>query len=191
MNPRRGRGSQRLTGRQDPCGGAGMTGLGRGLWLACVLGPGGRSLWSSWEDVRTKGHVGVTLAFAKARRGLDLSQFPPTPAASLASPARCEIFSGTDAGPLGTVPRPTGLLPSQANGCFHQLLLLGKTAFGQMFHHWEIRTAKPEDGAWGLPTAPSHPHSESSSPCKPKSFLLIKDESHFYFNNTDISLKSG
>lgn len=100
-----------------------------------------------------KGACGRDVSFCQSQNRSQLVTLTTNTAAFLAWPARCKSFSDTDAGPLGTVPRPTGLLPSQANGCFHELLLLGKTAFDQMFYRWESLTAEPEDGTWSLPAS--------------------------------------
>lgn len=113
---------------------------------------GGRRFGEQRGGCQNKGASGRDVSFGQNQNGSQLVTFTTNSAASLASSARCKSFPDADAGPLGTVPGPTGLLPSQVNGCFHELLLLDKTVFDQMFHGWKILTAEPEGGAQSLPT---------------------------------------
>jgi len=78
VNPGQGQGSHWLTGRWDSWGAQAWPALEEGSGWRAVRGPGGRPLRSSWEGFRTKGHVGVTSASAKAGIGLSLSHLPPT-----------------------------------------------------------------------------------------------------------------
>lgn len=88
--------------------------------------------------------------------GPRLSQVDDYAVVSLASPVKCKSISEIEKQPLGTVPRPTGQLPSWTNGCFRETLF-DKSAFDQMFRSREIFSAKSEDGAEGWLSASARP----------------------------------
>lgn len=190
VSPRQAQESHSQTRRWDSCRGAGRAGLGRRLWVAGGSG-------SSGEGVGTKGHVGATSALAKTRMGLSLSHLPPTQQPPWHRLQDARAFRTQTQGPLALSLDPQACCRHRQTGVSMNFYYLARQSL--------IRCSTA--GRFLLPSqrvarrafqllplgerlrTPPTARSESYSPPKPKSFLLTKDESHYHFNNTKISLK--